>query len=70
MLMKLGMIITDNGKTTYMEEKLNVKRSSCTNAIYAEFGRFPLIKKPKSSSSKVLAKAIVITTWTCAKTII
>ncbi len=43
-----------NGKTTnehekihlsYMKEKLNVKRSSCTNAIYAEFGRFPLIIK-------------------------
>ncbi len=45
-----------NGKTTnkhekthlsYMNEKLSVKRSSCTNAIYAEFGRFPLIIKQK-----------------------
>ncbi len=30
-----------------MKNKLNVKRSSCTNAIYAEFGRFPLIIKQK-----------------------
>ncbi len=30
-----------------MKEKLNVKRSSCTNAIYAEFGRFPLNIKQK-----------------------
>ncbi len=45
-----------NGKTTNehekihlsnMKEKLKVKRSSCTNAIYAEFGRFPLIIKQK-----------------------
>ncbi len=45
-----------NGKVTeeheqihlaYMKNKLNVKRSSCTNAIYAEFGRFPLIIKQK-----------------------
>ncbi len=45
-----------NGKVTeeheqshlaYMKNKLNVNRSSCTNAIYAEFGRFPLIIKQK-----------------------
>ncbi len=30
-----------------MKEKLNLKRSSCTNAIYAEFGRFPLVIKQK-----------------------
>ncbi len=28
-----------------MKNKFNVKRSSCTNAIYAEFGRFPLVIK-------------------------
>ncbi len=31
----------------YMKNKLNGKRSSCTNAIYADFGRFPLIIKQK-----------------------
>ena len=31
----------------YMKNKLNVKTSSCTNAIYAEYGRFPLILKQK-----------------------
>ncbi len=30
-----------------MKEKLNVKILSCTNSIYAEFGRFPLIIKQK-----------------------
>ncbi len=45
-----------NGKVTkeheqihlaYMKNKLNVKRLSSTNDIYAEFGRFPLIIKQK-----------------------
>ncbi len=46
---------------SYMKERLNVKRSSCTNAIYAEFGRFPSIIKQKVQVLKYWQRLLSLT---------